>query len=90
MNNTPRPLVKMGKKVKSFRNYEGKDAEALKHQEIETPLRLVDELMEYIDPKNFDKVLDPCVGPGNMVKRIIEEELANVLTLSDIQEKHVT
>ena len=77
----------MGARQRSFQNYEGKDEQSIIHQEIETPLELVDELLSYVPEENFKDVLDPCVGPGNMIKSIVENKKYSSLTVYDLQKR---
>ena len=78
------PLDTRGKRKRHYKHYENKDE--MKHQEIETPEWLVDELLSYLDEEDFTKkVLDPCVGPGTFAKRFLNSDL----TIIDIQEKHI-
>ena len=77
-------LDSRGKRKRNYDQYENKDQ--LHHQEIVTPSWLVDELLEHIEVKK--NVLDPCVGPGIFVDRLLETSTPETITVMDIQETH--
>ena len=78
--------ISKNKEVKRY-NYEYRDQNACDNQEVLTPDSLVTLIYSYIDFTDIKTVLDPCVGPGAMVKPFIDTDMD--LTLCDIQEIHI-
>jgi len=74
-----------------------RDKEAQKHQEVATPTELVEHIYSFLSEDDFKgkDILDPCVGPGALIKPIIEDIKAGdgfnakSLTVMDIQPLHI-
>ncbi len=76
-----------GSRKRHYKKYKNEDQK--EHQEIVTPAELLEELYRYINPDNLTDILDPCVGPGAMVKPFLEDSRVKKLTVYDIQEIHI-
>jgi predicted RNA methylase len=61
------------------------------HQEVVTPTELMERILSFIysDDINDKDVLDPCVGPGAMIKPVIEKYNPKSVTVCDIQKIHI-
>ena len=72
--------------ITNYRNKEAQEA-----QEVVTPPELVKDIYKHLGLKNFNgDVLDPCVGPGALIKPFLTDLNFKTLTLCDIQKIHIT
>ncbi len=71
-----------------------RDKEAEKHQEVVTPPELVQDIFNKLGPGFFKGkvVIDPCVGPGALLKPLLDESekyLVKEIKAYDIQPTHI-